>query len=69
MAYIRKRKASLPMSASDGVGDSCVGLEEDNRDGPALSNEWLWFSDLCCGPVSSQQVAEAEPYICFYERA
>ena len=74
MAYIRKRKPSSSSSLSPSPGDiaadsdASAGLGKDDRAGVASRDEWLWFSDLCCGEVSSQEVAAAEPYICFYER-
>lgn len=66
MAYVRKRKQP-PSLSSDSDGAAC--RREDDRGEARFTDEWLWFSDLCCGEVSSQEVGAAEPYICFYERA
>ena len=75
MAYIRKRKKPLsssslspPLRDIAADSDALAELGKGDRAGVALSDEWIWFSDLCCGEVSSQEVAAAEPYICFYER-
>lgn len=67
MAYVRKRKPPPSLLSSD--SDESARRGEADRGDVGLTDEWLWFSDLCCGEVSSQEVAAAEPYICFYERA
>ena len=41
---------------------------EHDDEAATFTDEWLWFSDLCCGQVTSEEVAAAEPYICLYER-
>ena len=83
MAYVRKRNparqpesrlvtSSPSLSATSTVAreaDAATDLGEHGDEAAKFADEWLWFSDLCCGEVSSQKVAEAEPYICFYERA
>ena len=76
MAYIRKRKPSgqrsprlitTSSSASDDATGESAGTPSLGQE-PVFNDEWLWFSDLCCGEVASEEVAAAEPYICFYER-
>ena len=78
MAYTRRRqtprrRSPRLVSTPDGDESSTtpppvLGEGGGSGGGGAFSDEWLWFSDLCCGAVTSQEVAEAEPYICFYER-
>ena len=62
MAYVRRRQQQPRRSAR--LADAADG---DEARAP-FSDEWLWFSDQCCGLVSEEEVAAAEPYICFYER-
>lgn len=67
MAYVRKRKLASSSTSCDSDGLAVRG--EDDPGLPGFTDEWVWFSDLCCGEVSGQEVAAAEPYICFYERS